>query len=105
MGWGEWMAGACQRSLESQAQIEIHRRSVKAMPESELRALADSLVVQAHDQAAILRAAMRRIAELEVRHALINSQMAAQSMQPQRQRHLLTVLKRFWLRWRRDRPA
>lgn len=104
MGWGEWMATS--HSLERQATIEIHRREVRTMPEPELRALADHLVVQAHQQAVILRNAMRRIAELEVKGALLDAAAAARSLQA-RQRQLGPVARCIsWCRRRLGlRPA
>lgn len=97
MGWGEWMATS--HSLERQATIEIHRREVRTMPEPELRALADHLVVQAHQQAVILRNAMRRIAELEVKGALLDAAAAARSLQAgQRKLGAIAHLRR-WCRW------
>jgi hypothetical protein len=101
MGWGEWMAGAQVRTLEQQAIIEIQRRSVQAMPEADLRALCDSLVIQAHTQGALLKAAMRRIAELEIRHELFPAATAVNSVQPERQRDLRPERQRLWLGWRR----
>lgn len=105
MGWGDWMATS--NSLERQAQIEIDRRYVRGMPEEQLRAFADHLVVQSHNQAAVLRNAMRRIAELEVKEALINVSAIAASLEP-RQHHLNPVsycLDR-WRRWRQQwRPT
>lgn len=85
-------------SLEAQAQIAIHRQQVRTMPEGDLRALADSLVVQAHNQGAMLRAAMRRIAELEMQRALFDAHAAAASLQP-RQGKLRAVLNAL-TRWR-----
>jgi hypothetical protein len=93
MGWGQWMAAS--HSLERQAQIEIHRREVKVMPVDQLRALADHLVCQAHDRDLMLRNAMRRIAQLEVQHALIDVAAAANALRP-RQPKLLTVLRRIF---------
>lgn len=95
MGWGNWMATT--HSLERQAQIAIHRQEIKAMPEPQLRALADHMIVQAHNQSAILQAAMRRIAELELKTALIDAAAAARELRP-RQRQLWTVFN-----WRRRR--
>lgn len=88
MGWGAWMATS--HSLERQAQIEIHRREVRVMPEDQLRALADHLVCCSHNQAVILRNAMRRIAELEMQSALFDSTAAARSLKA-RQRQLSPV--------------
>lgn len=95
------MAGAQVRSLEQQAVIEIQRRSVQAMPEADLRALCDSLVLQAHTQGALLKAAMKRIAELEIRHELFPAAAAVQSVQPQRQGDLRPVRQGLWSWWRR----
>lgn len=94
MGWGAWMAEAATPSLERQAQIEIHRREVRAMPEDELRALADHLVVCSHNQAVLLRNAMRRIAELEMQSALFDTTAAARSLKA-RQRQLAPVGRLF----------
>jgi len=98
MGWGNWMA--LNNSLERQAQIEIHRREIRAMPEDQLRAIADHLLVQGHTQGALLRSAMRRIAELEVQSALFDAAKEAASLQP-RQPKLRAVLSRL-LHWRRQ---
>lgn len=96
MGWGSWMV--LSHSLERQAQIAIHRQEVRAMPEADLRALADQLVAQHHDLDAMLRAAMRRIAELEVQRALVDVKAAAVSIQP-RKGKLIAVIDWF-ARWR-----
>lgn len=96
MGWGNWMV--LSHSLEAEAQIAIHRQEVRAMEEDDVRALADSLVVQLHNQSAILRSAMRRIAELEVQRALVDANAAASALRP-KQNKLHTILD--WLaRWR-----
>lgn len=83
---------AVSHSLERQAQIEIHRREIKAMPEPQLRAVADHLLVQAHQRDLLLRNAMRRIAELEVQRALFDAHAAAASLKP-RQPKLRAVLR------------
>lgn len=90
MSWGAWMA--VSHSLEKQAHIEAHRREVRVMPEPELRALADSMVCQAHDRDLILRNAMKRIAELEVQRALVDTRAIARSLRP-RQSKLWAVLR------------
>lgn len=94
MAWGSWMA--LSHSLEAQAQIAIHRAEVRQMSEADLRALADSMVVQAHNQNALIRSAMRRIAELEVQRALIDAHAAAASLRSRKQSKLRAVLD--WLR-------
>lgn len=94
MSWGDWMA--LTHSLERQVQIEAHRREVRVMPEEQLRAIADHLVVQGHNQHAILRAAMRRIAELEMQHALLDAHKAAAALRPQGK--LRAVLRRWFRR-------
>lgn len=85
-------------SLESRAQIAIHRHEVRQMPEADVRAMADSLVVQLHDQSALLRSAMRRIAELEVKQALVNAEAAAASLRPKQSK--LHALLDWFARWR-----
>lgn len=81
MAWGSWLVTS--HSLEAQARIAIHRQEAKAMPPEQLRALTDSLIVLSHNQDAMLRAAMKRIAELEVKHALMDVQAAAAELSPQ----------------------
>lgn len=73
------------------------------MPEDDVRALADSLVVQAHNHNALIRNAMRRIAELEVQRALIDAHAMAASIRTRKQSKLRAVLhwvRRCW-QWRR----
>ena len=94
------------RSLERQAQIEIHRRQIAAMPLIELRALADSMIVTLHDREQLLSQAMRRISELEMRNALMDTAAAARQLRSeQRQRQLGPVLRglRWLLRGQRSR--
>lgn len=85
---------ALTHSLERQVQIEAHRREVRVMPEEQLRAIADHLVVQGHNQHAILRSAMRRIAELEMQQALLDANKAAASLRPESK--LRTVFRRWF---------
>lgn len=104
MAWGNWMA--LSYSLEAQAQIAIHRQEVREMSEADVRALADSLVVQTHHHSALLRSAMRRIAELEVKHALVDAHAMAASLQRRKQGKLRTVLRGIfnsWSQWWRRR--
>lgn len=75
MSWGAWMVR--QHSLEREAAIEIQRRALRAMPEPQLRGMADSLLVSLVETQAMLTSAMRRIAELEVREALMDCDTAA----------------------------
>lgn len=102
MSWGNWMA--LTHSLEAEARIAIHRQEVRDMSEADVRALADSLVVQTHHHSALLRSAMRRIAELEVRHALVDAHTMAASIQRQKQRKLWAVfgwISSWWCRLHR----
>lgn len=75
MGWGAWMVR--QDSLEREAAIEIQRRSLRAMPERDLRGMADGLLVTLIETQSMLSAAMRRIAELEVQRALVDTSKVA----------------------------
>ena len=96
---------ASSPSLERQAMLEIQRRELQQMPEKELRAMADSIIVAYHGHDHILRGALRRIAELEMQQALMNHVETAQQLAPQRQRQLFHVLDcgRILLQWwRRD---
>ena len=70
MGWGQWMAAPA--SLESQATLAIQRQQLQRMSAEEVLALADSLLVAFHDRDRLLRNAMKRLAELEVRQALMD---------------------------------
>ena len=92
---------ASSPSLERQAALEIQRRELQQMPEKELRATADSILVAFHGNDHILRNAMRRIAELEVQKALIDHVGIAQELAPQRQHQLFHVLNcgRILLKW------
>lgn len=92
---------AVTRSLERSAAIEIQRRQLKVMPEDQLRGLADSLMVAFHDRDQLLRNAMRRIAELEVKQALMDCGAAArQRRSEQRQLGPVARLIRRLLWWR-----
>jgi non-homologous end joining protein Ku len=70
------------------------------MAVADLRALADSMICTAHQQDLLLRSAMRRIAELEVQHALVDARKAAAALRP-RQFKLWAVLR--WILGRHDR--
>ena len=88
-----------QNSLEREAAIEIQRRSLRAMPEPQLRGMADSLLVSLLETQAMLTSAMRRIAELEVSKALMDCDAAVTELcHEQRQ---LSPIGAFLHRWRR----
>lgn len=70
------------------------------MPIDQLRASADSMLVLTHRQDALLRAAMRRIAELEVKHALLDCQAAAGQLTQQRKQPQLHPILHWFARWR-----
>lgn len=91
------------RSLERTATIEIQRRQLQAMPENQLRGVADTLLHTAHQQEELLKGAMRRIAELEVKQALMNCATAAAELHPKRQHHLIAYFRRLMGRWRQWR--
>ena len=97
MGWGEWMT--VNRSLERSATIEIQRRQLQVMPDDQLRGVADSMLHALHQQEELLKNAMRRIAELEIKHALIDCQAAAKQLQAKHQFNLLANLRRLVFRW------
>ena len=92
---------AASPSLEQQAMLEIQRRELQQMPEKQLRGVADSILVAFHGNDHILRNAMRRIAELEMREALVDHVGVAQELAPQGQRQLFHVLDcgRILLKW------
>lgn len=96
MGWGSWMVA--DHSLESQAHVAICRQELKAMKPDQLRAAADQLMVLTHNQDRLLRGALRRIAELEVKHALFDVNAAAASLRP-KQGKLRAIWDRLQ-RWR-----
>ena len=103
MSWADWMADS--PSLEREAMLEIQRRELQQLPEKDLRAVADSMIVAFHGNDHILRNAMRRIAELEMQKALVDHVQVAQKLAPQRQGQLFHVLDcgRILLQWwRRD---
>ena len=88
-----------QDSLEREAAVEIRRRTLKTMPEAQLRGMADSLLVSLVETQAMLTSAMRRIAELEVREALMDYDIVATELcRKQRQ---LSPIGAFLHRWRR----
>lgn len=87
------------RSLEKSAAIEIQRRQLQVMHPDQLRGVADSLLCAFHQQEDLLKNAMRRIAELEVKHALMDCQAAAKQLQAKPQLDLLANLRRLVLRW------
>jgi len=97
MGWGDWMT--VNRSLERSAGIEIQRRQLQVMHPDQLRGVADSLLCAFHQQEDLLKNAMRRIAELEIKHALMDCQAAAKQLRAERQLDLFTNLRRLVLRW------
>jgi len=97
MGWGDWMT--VNRSLERSAGIEIQRRQLQVMHPDQLRGVADSLLCAFHQQEDLLKNAMRRIAELEIKHALMDCQAAAKQLQPKPQLDLLANLRGLVLRW------
>ncbi len=69
------------------------------MSPEQLAAAADQLMVLTHSQDTMLRGAMRRIAELEVQHALVDVNTAAASLQRAKQGKLRAVFHWF-TRWR-----
>lgn len=103
MGWAGWMNAS--HSLERQVVVEAQRRQLQAMPVDHLRATADSLLTAFHERDLLLRNAMRRIAELEIKQALLDCESAATKLRQERseQSQLGTVEggRRGWLWWRR----
>lgn len=88
------------RSLEKEASIEIHRRQIAAMPVADLRALADSMICTLHDHEQLLSQAIRRISELELKHALMDHGAAARQLRSERQRKLGPIASGLrWLLW------
>lgn len=69
--------------------IEVQRRQVQQIPLEQLRGVADSLIVAYGNTDMMLRAAMGRIAELESRQALVNTQYIHQQLLRQRYGKLL----------------
>jgi hypothetical protein len=65
------------------------------MSQQQLQAAADHLVVLVHNQDRMLRGAMRRIAELEIQHALVDLKAAAASIQQPKQSKLRALLHRL----------
>lgn len=89
MGWGQWMAAPA--SLESQATLAIQRQQLQRMSAEEVLALADSLLVAFHDRDRLLRNAMKRLAELEVRQALIDHEAVARQLRSEQ-----GGLRQYW---------
>lgn len=87
-------------SLERQAVIEVQRRQLQGMPLEHLKATADSLLVAFHERDRLLRNAMRRIAELEIKQALLDCEAAAEKLRQERseQSQLRPVEGGLW-RW------
>ena len=71
---------ATPASLESQATLAIQRRQLQGMDRQELQALSDMLLIACHNSDRLLRNAMRRLAELEVRQALVDHDAAARQL-------------------------
>jgi len=98
MGWGEWMATPA--TLEAQASLAIQRRQLQKLSHAQLEATADQLLVAFHDRDRLLRNAMKRLAELEIRQALMDHGAAARQLQSE-QNWLHRFTAAFARQWQR----
>lgn len=67
-------------TLEAQASLAIQRQQLQKLSHAQLEATADQLLVAFHDRDRLLRNAMRRLAELEIRQALMDHGAAARQL-------------------------
>lgn len=91
---------AAPATLESQAQLAIHRQGLQSMSRQDLLGLADMLLVSHHDRDRLLRNAMKRLAELEVRQALVDHDAAARTLRSEHGalRRMVRLVTTWWRR-------